>query len=234
MNTTLRISRLSCVTCHVPKYIHPDSFLRHPKNQSDMQLSSPGNSSLRFSPSAQPYMQLSSPDNSSLWFSPSAQPYMQLSSPDNSSLWFSPSAQHAHFSSQVITYPLRTTRLAFHSFNIHVIVSDDPGSLFVALAPSHVKFLEKPSLHPFIAILFKLVIGIDMPNVVRSLAYILSFSQSLSFTYCNSSGVQQLSDITHTEHCVTRHFWCIHQYPWSWPEFSNSFNTKSATSTMSV
>ena len=31
MNTTLRLSRLSCVTCHVPKYIHPDSLLRYPK-----------------------------------------------------------------------------------------------------------------------------------------------------------------------------------------------------------
>ena len=31
MNTTLRLSSLCCVTCHVPKYIHPDSFWRHPQ-----------------------------------------------------------------------------------------------------------------------------------------------------------------------------------------------------------
>ena len=158
MNTTLRLSRLSYVTCHIPKYIHPDSFLRHPQNHSIrwlyvsyMQLSSPDISSLWFSPSAQPYMKLSSPDNSSLWFSPSAQPYIKLSSPDNSSLWFSPSAQHAHFSSKVITYPLRTARLVFHSFNtcIHVIVSDDPGVPIccISLQPCKVSWETRKYTH---------------------------------------------------------------------------------------
>ena len=113
MNTTLRISRLSCVTCHVPKYIHPDSFLRHPQNHS-----------IRW-----------------LYVS-----YMQLSSPDNSSLWFSPSAQHAHFSFQVITYPLRTARLAFHSFNIHVIIVSDDVEIKLVFPSFFLQWRERFSL----------------------------------------------------------------------------------------
>ena len=124
-------------------------------------------------------MQLLSPDNLSLWFSPSAQPYMKLSSPDTSSLWFSPSALHAYFSFQVI-YPLRTARLAFHSFDIHVLVSDDPGVTIccISLQPCHVSSETANTPIYSYTVRFKLVIGIDMPNVVRSLAYILSFSQS--------------------------------------------------------